>query len=237
MARTQDQESPDKIAIKGTREGLVVTIAEGEWDDLVDQLSSHLQRKAAFFGGAHAILDTGTRQLAVEDLRQICELFSANGMHMCGIRTESPETMKSAAALQIPASKGTGVLDRGSELRPNQTSESALFVKRTIRSGQMLQYLGHLTIIGDVNPGAEVVAGGDIIVWGKLRGTVHAGAQGDDSAIVCALSLAPTQLRIGNHIARPPETDKQDRAVPEIAQVDEEGIIVEPWDEALRRTS
>ena len=85
-----------------------------------------------------------------------------------------------------------------------------------------------LLVIGDVNPGAEVVAGGNVVVWGKLRGMVHAGAMGDDSAIVCALSLAPTQLRIGNHIARPPD-EKKASPIPEVARVRDDRIVVEPW--------
>jgi septum site-determining protein MinC len=83
-------------------------------------------------------------------------------------------------------------------------------------------------IIGDVNPGAEVVAGGDIVVWGKVRGLTHAGALGDDNAVICALDLAPTQLRIGGHIARSPE-ERQGRPVPEKASVRDGQIVAVPW--------
>jgi septum site-determining protein MinC len=86
-----------------------------------------------------------------------------------------------------------------------------------------------VVIIGDVNAGAEVISGGDIIIWGRLRGTVHAGAMGDDQAAVCALDLAPTQLRIGKHIARPPEGKPRRKTVPEMAFVQEGIIIVKPW--------
>jgi septum site-determining protein MinC len=86
-----------------------------------------------------------------------------------------------------------------------------------------------VVVIGDVNAGAEVIAGGDIVIWGRLRGTVHAGATGDDQAIVCALNLAPTQLRIGKHIARPPEGKRRRRIIPEVASVEEGKIIVKAW--------
>jgi len=105
---------------------------------------------------------------------------------------------------------------------------AGLVVRRTLRSGQAIRHAGHIILIGDVNPGAEVVAGGDIVVWGKLRGTVHAGAMGDDRAVVCALELAPSQIRIGLHIARSPERSRRPKA-PEIASVQEEGIVVERW--------
>ena len=225
-----NSEPANNIYIKGTREGLVVTIGQSEWPELMNELTRHLQHKAAFFSGAQAILDAGPRELATEDLRQIRELFSANRMEISGIKTTALKTAEAAAALEIPVkTEADDALGSLSELHSDHEAEKALFIKRTIRSGQMVQYPGHITILGDVNPGAEVVAGGDIIIWGNLRGTVHAGAEGDDSATVCALFLAPTQLRIGNHIARSLEGEERNLANPEIARVDKKGIIVEPW--------
>jgi len=98
-----------------------------------------------------------------------------------------------------------------------------------LRSGQVIQHPGHVVVIGDVNAGAEVIAGGDVIIWGRLSGTVHAGAMGNDRAIVCALDLTPTQLRIGKYIARPPEVTSRQTTIPEVAFVQEGTIIVEAW--------
>ncbi len=228
--KKQERESADGISIKGTREGLVVTIGGGKWSELMNELTRHLRDKTSFFGGAQAILDAGPRELVIEDLIQIRELFSANRMEMCGVRTTAPQTLEAAAALEIPVKTVKDYAVRSiPESHLDQQTEEALFLKRTIRSGQVVQHPGHITIIGDVNPGAEVVAGGDIIIWGKLRGTVHAGARGDNSAVVSALFFAPTQLRIGNHIARSPEGEERNAVVPEIARVDKNGIVVEPW--------
>src|SRR5439155_16232339 len=83
----------------------------------------------------------------------------------------------------------------------------AVFVRRTIRSGQIVRHHGHVTVLGDLNAGGEVIAGGNVIVWGRLSGTVHAGALGDRNAVILALELAPTQLRIADLIARPPDRD------------------------------
>jgi septum site-determining protein MinC len=227
LTKKSKQEAAENISIKGTKEGLVVTIGEGEWSELMNELTGHLQRKAAFFSGAHATLDLGSRDFSSEHLKQIRELFSANEMKISGIRTSVPKTAEAAGRLEIPIRTESDHISRStSEL---EETDRALFLRRTIRSGQKVQYPGHITIIGDVNPGAEVVAGGDVMIWGKLRGTVHAGAKGGDSAIVCALLLAPTQLRIGNHIARSPEGEERDLVIPEIARVDEKGIVVEPW--------
>ena len=81
------------------------------------------------------------------------------------------------------------------------TGVSTLYHRGTLRGGQALHNLGNIIVIGDVNPGAELIASGDIVVFGALRGVAHAGAQGDVGARVIALELAPTQLRIATMIA------------------------------------
>jgi septum site-determining protein MinC len=93
-----------------------------------------------------------------------------------------------------------------------------------------VRYSGAVLVLGDVNPGAEIVAGGDVIVWGKLRGVVHAGAMGDEHAVVCALELAPTQLRIAGRIAIAPDDRRRRRQItPEIARIRDGHIVAEGW--------
>jgi septum site-determining protein MinC len=104
-----------------------------------------------------------------------------------------------------------------------------LLIHRTVRSGQKYRYAGTIIVLGDVNPGAELVADGNIIVWGKLRGVVHAGASGNEDAMIGALALAPTQLRIGSHIARAPDDKRTTPTPAEIARVKLGQIVVEPW--------
>lgn len=84
---------------------------------------------------------------------------------------------------------------------PAEPTPAVLYHRGTLRGGQSLANVGHVVVIGDVNPGAEIVAGGDILVFGALRGVAHAGAQGDRTARVYALVLEPTQLRIATTIA------------------------------------
>lgn len=107
--------------------------------------------------------------------------------------------------------------------------EHALFVKKTIRSGQIIHNDGNIVILGDVNPGAEIIASGDIIVMGSLRGVAHAGATGNEDAIVMAFRLQPTQLRIANHITRPPDEEVIGPSYPEIAKIKDEAIIIEVY--------
>ena len=101
-----------------------------------------------------------------------------------------------------------------------------LLVRRHMRSGQRVHYQGNVVVLGDVNPGAEIVATGDIVVMGVLRGLAHAGAAGDSARVVAAFRLEATQLRIASHITRAPEGDRPPE-VPEVAQVRDGQMVLD----------
>lgn len=102
-------------------------------------------------------------------------------------------------------------------------------VQRTLRSGTVLRFDGDLYVFGDVNPGAQVIATGNITVLGALKGTAHAGASGDESAFILAFDLRPMQLRIGRVIAIPPDRRSADGLDPEIASVKDGQVVIEAW--------
>lgn len=105
-----------------------------------------------------------------------------------------------------------------------------LMIRRTLRSGQRVHFRGNVVVVGDVNPGAEITAAGDIVVMGWLRGVAHAGAYGNAHAMVSAFRLNPTQLRIAHLIARAP--DDAAEAVPdgpEYAEVREGHLTIDQW--------
>jgi len=113
---------------------------------------------------------------------------------------------------------------------PIPVGVATLYHRGTLRGGQALHNLGNLVVIGDVNPGAELVASGDIVVFGALRGVAHAGAQGDRGARVIALELAATQLRIATAIASG-DVGSKPRG-PEHASIAGDRIVVVPFAEA-----
>lgn len=106
---------------------------------------------------------------------------------------------------------------------------STLYHVGTLRGGQALHHIGNLVVVGDVNPGAEIVATGDIVVFGRLGGVAHAGAQGDERARVYALHLSPVQLRIASSIAGDDDVPAQAR--PEVALVRDAHITILPLDQ------
>ena len=224
----------ETVTIKGTSDGLVITLGEGPLPAVLSEMETRLASRASFFRGGRVALRVGDRALATEQLETIGTTLQQFGVTLWAVEGTHPATHVAARKLGLETS-----------LHPAPSSALAtpgeiplaemvgIVVRRTLRSGQAIHHAGHVTLIGDVNPGAEVVAGGDVIVWGKLWGTVHAGAMGDDGAVVCALELAPSQIRIGSHIARSPERGRRPK-VPEIASVEEEGIVVERWNKRTR---
>lgn len=217
------------VTIKGIRDGLLVTLGGGDWKSLLAELETHLGKSAQFFKGARVALEVGSRELSAAEIEAARDLLASNEITLWAVVSESPVTQKAAQQLQLD----TTLPARTTAVHEEQGESGelpALLVHRTLRSGQSLRYAGHVVLLGDVNPGAEIVAGGDVVVWGKLRGTVHAGATGDESRVVCALELAPTQLRIGSLVARSPDERRRRRVRPEMASVSQNRIVVEPWD-------
>ncbi len=229
------------ISFKGTRDGLCITLGEGSWRDLLDELAQQLDRPGAqsFFRGARVLLETGARALGVAEIEELISLLAKHQMTLGSVvgENQTPGNGQSNGTTQRlpnetfpPPESFSPTDEHGIADQPDAVNEApALLLRRTVRSGQVITHPGTIIVVGDVNPGAEVVAGGDVIVWGRLRGVVHAGASGNENAVVGALSLMPTQLRIGGQIARAPD-DRRPRTAPaEIARVRDGQIVVEPW--------
>lgn len=219
-----------EIKIKGIRDGLLITVGDGEWTEIQNTLLGQMQERAHFIQGARITLDVGNHILHAAEMGKLRDTFADLGVMLQAVLSNSPTTEITAQSLGL----GTRLSKPHPErvARPLDTSvregEPGILVHRTLRSGYKLEYPGHITIVGDVNPGAEVVASGSIIVWGRLRGVAHAGAEGDERAFVCALELSPTQLRIAGQIAIPPQPSGQPK--PEIAFLRDEQVVAEFWD-------
>jgi len=228
----------NELTIRGTKNGLVINLPDvGELDDLLSQLKTRLHATASFFRGGRVALQVGIRDLSKEDLERIGGILDEEGVSLWSVFGKSELTQSAAREWGLETDPFEQEMPRKPDYTErqsvmdysNQPGASAILIRRTLRSGQRVVHPGDVTLIGDVNPGAEIVAGGSIVVWGKLRGTAHAGASGDDGAVVCALSLYPTQLRIGNYITRSPEGNPTPVRMPEIASVQGEKIVAEPW--------
>lgn len=198
-------------------------------------LIDHVDQQAEFLKGARLALDVGNHVLKAVELGALRDSISERGMSLWAVISNSPTTEKTAMTLGLATRLHKPPPDRAMHtLDTNiQSGEQAVLVRRTLRSGFSLHHSGHVVVIGDVNPGAEVIASGDVLVWGRLRGMVHAGAEGREDAVVCALELTPTQLRIAGKIAISPQ--RRGKSQPEMAYIKDGQVSSETWNPKERK--
>lgn len=220
------------MQIKGIKDGLLVTMGEGEWSDLEAALLAHVEEKAGFFQGARVALDVGNHILRAAELSTLRDRLSSKNINLWAVISNSPVTESTAQVLGLATRISTPRPERTIKpLDTNLAGENAIFVQRTLRSGFKVSHHGHIIILGDVNPGAEVIAGGSIIVWGRLRGSAYAGVDGDEKAVICALEMDPTQLRIANLVSQPVKRSRflRGKSEPELYHILNGSLINESW--------
>ena len=215
------------VQIKGMRDGLLVSLADASWEEQQSALLAQMDQQPSFFQGARLALDVGSQVLHVNEMVELRDQLSDRSVVLWAVVSESPTTEQTAQLL--------GLATRISKPRPEeerfsgegQNDELALYVNKTLRSGTRIEYPGHVVVLGDVNPGAEIIAEGTVIIWGKLRGSVHAGSKGDEDSKVCALDFAPMQLRIAEETVN----IKKEKQIlgPVAAFIRNERVVVESW--------
>jgi len=223
------QENKLTVQIKGIRDGLLVSLGEGDWPELLETLLKHIQEQASFFKGAKVALDVGNHILHPVELSSLRDKLSDQGVNLWAVLSNSPKTEQTAQDLGLATKIFTPKPDRPVQTSgPRAEGEIALLVQKTLRSGTRIIHAGTVVVIGDVNPGAEIIAEGSVLVWGKLRGLVHAGSSGNEKAVVYALDLNPTQLRIAKFIAIPPQ--RKGKSTPEMAHIAGGQVVAIHWE-------
>jgi len=236
------------VHIRGRSDGVVIEIGVGTWNQVTAALAERLESSGGFFRKSNVALDLGSRPVTEGELKEIAQMLAAQEMSVGVVRTRSERTFQAALAvgLAVALESSNGAPDAAAmpataHSHERETDAKGYFVyKGYLRSGYRLRRREHIIVIGDINPGAEVISDGDVLVWGRLRGVVHAGAGGDRRALVAALDLEPTQLRIADvlKIAPDPKPGHHGRFFwrrsqhkrPEIARVVQDEIITEEWD-------
>jgi septum site-determining protein MinC len=212
------------VIFKGTKEGLYILLKEEmDLETIKSNLDMKIKPSKRFFEGAKIINFKGKKltQEEFDELKQVIE--QEYGMIVVGsygdksneTRAERLEIKKPEILEQLPFE--------------NAHKGETLIARTTLRSGQLIQYKGDVVVVGDVNPGAHIKAGGSVIIMGTMRGIVQAGASGDYGAFIVAYKMQPTQLRIGDIITRSPDGLGSKFTNPEIATVKQGMIVVEPY--------
>jgi len=215
------------VDIKGIRDGLLVKLGEAPWPELQAALILAIDERQTFFKGARLALDVCGQVLHVAELTVLRDLLSERGIFLWAVMSESSITEQTSRNLGLATRISKPRLSEARQAEDSREGEKALWLAYTLRSGTHIEFSGNVIVMGDINPGAEIVAGGSIVVWGRVRGVVHAGAQGDRDASVCALDLSPTQLRIANEIAVSPK--RKGKIQPEVARLKDGFLVAEPW--------
>lgn len=209
------------MAIKGTRDGLVLYLDPvADFEVLMKELDRLLKNSVQFLQGASVRCYAGKKEYTEDEHARLGTVLREQQLELTGWLTSDEVYVPSKAQSYATEGKETRLWEEG------MVEGSCLFVERTLRSGKSVQFDGHVVVLGDVNPGAEIIATGNIAVLGSLRGVAHAGATGDRKATVSAYNLAPTQLRIADLVTRGPE-DEADGRGPEIARIKDDQLIVE----------
>lgn len=224
----------EQVRVRGTRDGLIMHLPpDAPLPALLGQVRSCIDGSGEFFRHAELVLDYGGRVPNVEEIVALRALLDERGVRLRTVISNIQahrDLLRSWGYVPLRVVSNDQSDVRGEAPHSNLDGERvALYVRRTLRSGSAVRTDGDIIVLGDVNAGAEVLAGGDVIVWGTIRGTVHAGIDGDFGAIICALRLTPTQLRIANIFARPPDQKLGTSDVPLMAHVHNGEIVVEPW--------
>jgi septum site-determining protein MinC len=216
------------VNIKGIKDGLLITLGEGEWAELEAALLTTVEERAGFLKGARVALDVGPHILHVRALSSLRDRLSDKGITIWSVISTSSVTEQTAQVLGLATRISTPKPDRAIRtLDTNLPGDPAVLVQRTLRSGYKISYNGHVVVVGDVNPGAEIYAGGSVVVWGRLKGMVHAGMEGDEKAVVCALEMEPTTLRIAGYTLNLPL--KRNKAEAETVMIQEGRLVAEAW--------
>lgn len=215
------------IQIKGIKEGLLITFGKADWNILYQALFEQIEKQNNFFNGARIALDVQDIAFKSRDLGKLRDKLSELNVILWAVISTNQITVNSAQLLGLATTLTKAVRQKEPFSERQADEHMALWVHKTIRSGTRIEYHGNVIVLGDVNPGAEVIAGGSVVIWGRLRGVVHAGSKGDPSAVICALDMSPTQLRISGEIATSPP--KKDKPVPEVVKMINGQLTAEPW--------
>ncbi|WP_320677392.1 septum site-determining protein MinC [Prochlorococcus sp. MIT 1300] len=170
--------------------------------------------------------------LGCKELSYISSAAENANLKITLIKSHHLETLVSAAALGHQTQLNLSTKQDTFESLKNETenfnsSTNTMFHEGTLRSGEHLESEGDVLVLGDVNPGATITAKGNVLIWGRLLGTAHAGKGGNDFAKIVALQLRPLQLRISNAIARGP-AEKPEPGLAEEAYLQSGQILIKP---------
>lgn len=197
------------------------------WSAVLQQLRQRLEAtRSDREPQTEVCLQGGDRLLDVRQLQALAETLAEFTLPLKRVVTSRRPTALAAvtAGYSVEQLAAIGYLVQ-SPPAVGRPQADPLYLQTTVRSGVDIRHAGTIVILGDTNPGSALMADGDIIIWGRLRGMAHAGFRGDRRRRIMALQMHPTQLRIADLVARPPE-DGPTEDWPEVAYAGPDAIRI-----------
>lgn len=187
------QNNSQLVTIKGTKEGFVFELDDEHlFADVFKELEHKLKTDDTHIGDdqlVSVVVKLGYRYLSEKQKDSLREMIEES--HRFEVERFDSKVM---------SKKNTRLLLDKTGIK---------LENKIVRSGQVLEITGDLLLIGDVNPGGEVRATGNVFVLGELNGIAHAGQKGDEEAVIVASYMNPSQLRIGKYFSRAPDYDSE----------------------------
>ncbi len=203
----------EPVILKGSNEGIIILLDEDkDFEEIKQNLIDKFMTAQGFFDGSKIDIRVRGRELDTDEKQDVTDIIYNIIGNEVNITFE--KEIRKTDKIEI------------NNINPNTTK----FYRGTVRSGQLIKSDGDLIIIGDVNPGAQLIAEENIVVMGSLRGIVHAGYSGNTDAIIAAINLYATQLRIANVISRRPDEYMPSKEIrPEIAYIKDNMIYIDSY--------
>ncbi|WP_204106384.1 MULTISPECIES: septum site-determining protein MinC [Spirulina sp. CCY15215] len=200
---------------------------KAHWTEIWEQLKHRLNAGEQFWQpGTPIELIAADQLLDTRQLQTIAEALAKANLDLQRVKTSRRQTAVAAATAGYSVDQQTHAMAVDLQQVADSSAENwspPMYIKSTVRSGSEVQHPGTIVVLGDTNPGSTLIAAGDILILGRLRGIAHAGSQGNYTCQILALQMEATQLRIGEAIARPPESPPEGY-YPEIAYMTPSGI-------------
>ena len=208
------------------------------WSETWQELKHLLKTKEqSWQTGTNVCLVAKDRLLDARQLQTIAETLEDVKLFLSVVSTNRRQTAVAAATSGYSVEQNSDLPLADDGLEPGEASTALadpLYLQSTVRSGVEIRHPGTIVIFGDLNPGGKAIAAGDILVWGRLRGIAHAGAQGNHQCRISAIKMEFTQLRIADAVARAPKLRPR-RLSPELAFMTTEGISLAKTSEFAKR--
>ncbi len=206
----------EPVMLKGNKSGIrIILDDELSFEELLEKVTEKFQNNADFLGNNRVVVAFDGRELSDEEEAVLLHTIQENSklQIVCVIDEDKEREALYERTLQ--------------EKLMAMDSNSGQFFKGNLRSGQVMEFETSIVILGDVNVGAQVVSTGNVIVLGKLNGTVYAGASGKEDAFIVATKMNPIQIRISDVIARTPDEKETPSNVPQIAYLRDGAIYMD----------